>query len=162
MSRTYISAFILILFISLLSIESAVAGPGGKIASAAFETFWGRIILGGLAIVLLPLILYTWIREKLSERRALSDLRFMARYSTCFDWLAIQQRLKDCFFRIHSSWGQEDLSDVSQWMTSWYWQNQQSVFLNRWKQEGLINICDVKKILAIRPLLFVHRNQCVF
>ncbi|WP_200875039.1 Tim44 domain-containing protein [Methylomarinum vadi] len=44
-------------------------------------------------------------------------------------------------------------------MTAWYWQNQQSVYLERWKKEGLINISDVKKILNIKPLLFVHRNH---
>ena len=44
-------------------------------------------------------------------------------------------------------------------MTDWYWQNQQLVHLDRWKNEGLVNICDVKKITNIKPLLFVHRNQ---
>lgn len=44
-------------------------------------------------------------------------------------------------------------------MTDWYWQNQQLAHLDRWKREGLINICDVKKINYIRPLLFAHRND---
>jgi hypothetical protein len=26
-------------------------------------------------------------------------------------------------------------------------------------QEGLVNVCNVKKITNIKPLLFVHRNQ---
>lgn len=103
--------------------------------------------------------MYVVLREKISERRARKDLRFMAEYSATFDWLKIQERAKDCFFRVHSGWEKEDLSGVSSWMTDWYWQNQQLVHLERWKKEGLINICEVKKITNIKPLLFVHRNQ---
>jgi hypothetical protein len=143
----------------LLAVEPAIAGPGGKIASALFDTFWGRIVGGILVVVFLPLITYVLIREKLSERRARKDLRFMAGYSPLFDWLKIQERAKDCFFRVHSGWEQEDLSQVSGWMTDWYWQNQQQVHLERWKNEGLVNTCVVKKISNIKPLLFVHRNS---
>jgi len=60
---------------------------------------------------------------------------------------------------VHSGWEKEDLSDVSGWMTDWYWQNQQLAHLEKWKRDGLVNICDVKKITNIKPLLFVHRNH---
>lgn len=146
-------------FIALLVIEPAMAGPGGRIARAAFETFWGRVTLGVLTIVFLPLIAYILLLEKLSERRARKDLRFMAGHSSLFEWLKIQERAKDCFFRVHSGWENEDLSGVSDWMADWYWQNQQLVHLDRWKREGLVNICDVKNISKVKPLLFVHRNQ---
>lgn len=122
-------------------------------------TFWGRMIAGILAVVLLPLIIYIVLREKLSERRARSDLRFMATYSHYFEWLKIQERAKDCFFRVHSGWEKEDLSGVSNWMTDWYWQNQQLIHIDKWKKQGLVNICHVKKIKNIRPLLFIHKNQ---
>jgi hypothetical protein len=143
----------------LIAIEPAVAGPGGKIASAIFDSFWGRIILVALTLIFLPLIIYMLIWEKISERRARKDLRYMAGYDAAFDWLKIQERAKDCFYRVHSGWESEDLSSVSSWMTDWYWQNQQVVHLDRWKKEGLVNICHVKKITGIKPLLFVHRNQ---
>ncbi|MGR8935883.1 MAG: Tim44 domain-containing protein [Gammaproteobacteria bacterium] len=147
------------LALCLLAVEPAMAGPGGKIAKAAFETFWGRVALGVLTLLFLPLIFYVALLEKRSERRARKDLRFMAGYSPAFEWLQIQQRAKDCFFRVHSGWEQEDLSGVSSWMTAWYWQNQQQVYLDKWKKAGLVNICNVKKISNIKPLLFVHRNQ---
>ena len=67
--------------------------------------------------------------------------------------------LKDCFYRVHSGWRQEDLSGVADWMTDWYWQNQQLVHLERWKSEVLVNQCNVKRISGSKPLLFVHRNQ---
>lgn len=147
------------LILVLLTIEPALAGPGGKIARATFETFWGRVLLGALTVFFLPLILYIIFQEKIAERRARRDLRFMAAYNSLFDWLKIQERAKDCFYRVHSGWEKEDMSEVAGWMTDWYWQNQQLVHLNKWKNEGLVNICDVKKITNIKPLLFVHRNQ---
>lgn len=144
---------------SLLFIEPVLAGPGGKVASAVFESFWGRIALLLLTIIFLPLILYTVIKENIAERKTRKDLRFMAGYSPLFEWLKIQERVKDCFYRVHSGWENEDLSKVSAWMTDWYWQNQQTVYLDRWKSENLVNICEVKKITNIKPLFFVHRNH---
>lgn len=158
MNRAAFFALSLVLVL-VIAVEPAMAGPGGKIASAALDTVWGRIIGGILVIVFLPLITYVLLREKFSERRARKDLRFMAAYSPLFDWLKLQERAKDCFFRVHSGWEKEDLSEVSGWMTDWYWQNQQQVHLERWRQEGLVNVCVVKKITNIKPLLFVHRNQ---
>lgn len=149
----------LALFANLLILEPALAGPGGKIAQAAFETFWGKVILALLTLFFLPLILYMMVHEKIAERRTRKDLAVMAGYSSTFEWLNMLDRIKDCFYRVHSGWQNEDLSDVSKWMTDWYWQNQQLVYLNRWKRDGLINICNVKKIKAIKPLLFAHKNE---
>jgi hypothetical protein len=152
-------AVVVLLMSLLFFVEPALAGPGGKIVSAAFETFWGRIALGGLVILFSPLIAYVLITEKLAERRTMKDLRFMAGYSVAFDWLKIRERAKDCFLRVHAGWENEDLADASAWMTDWYWQNQQLAHLNRWKRDGLRNVCEVKKVKSLKPLLFVHRNQ---
>jgi len=84
--NTIFSLFALVMF-TLMIAEPALAGPGGKIASAAFETFWGKMTLGALTIIFLPLIIWVLVREKLSERRARKDLRFMAGYSHYFEWL---------------------------------------------------------------------------
>ena len=49
-------AVFLIAVALLLLVEPALAGPGGKIASAVFDTFWGRLLLAILTIIfLLPL-----------------------------------------------------------------------------------------------------------
>ena len=153
--------FVLTFFvvIAVFSVEPALAGPGGKIAKAVYESFWGKIGLVLLAIIFLPFIISIIIKEKLAERRTRKDLRFMAGHSSKFEWLKVQERAKDCFFRVHSAWDKGDLSGVSYWMTDWYWQNQQLVHLEKWKVEGLVNVCDIKKITHIKPLLFVHRNQ---
>jgi hypothetical protein len=139
--------------------ESAFAGPGGMIAKELLDRLWGKVLLGILVVVFLPLIILILLQTKIAERRAMKDLRFMAAYSSKFEWLKIFERAKDCFYRVHSGWRDEDLSNVSSWMTDWYWQNQQSEFLDRWKREGLVNICNVRWISNIKPILFVHRNQ---
>ncbi len=158
MDRKNLAILVLITVIALVAAEPALAGPGGKIARAVFESFWGKLALAVLTVIFLPLIIYVQVKEKRAERRARKDLQFMAAYGPQFDWLKIRQRIKDCFQRVHSGWEDEDLSGVADWMTDWYWQNQQLVYLEKWKQEGLRNVCKVKKINRIRPLLFAHRN----
>lgn len=148
-----------VLLVAFVMMEPAMAGPGGKIAKAMYESFWGKVVLVLLTILFLPLILYTVMKEKFAERRARKDLRFMAKYNAQFDWLKLKQRATDCFYRIHAAWQKEDVSEASDWMTDWYWQNQQMVYLDRWEQEGLVNVCEVKKLTDIKPLLFVHRNS---
>jgi len=66
----YFALFLVVLVVTLMVVEPALAGPGGKIARAMFETFWGKLLLAVLVIILSPLILYTVIKEKLAERRA--------------------------------------------------------------------------------------------
>ncbi|WP_432474138.1 Tim44 domain-containing protein [Amphritea sp. HPY] len=159
MNKKVVVMVVLVVATAFVFADPAFAGPGGKIASVVFETFWGQVVLGILTIIFFPLITYVFLREKLSERRARKDLRFMAVHSSKFEWLKVQERAIDCFFRVHSGWENEDLSGVTNWMTDWYWQNQQFLHLDRWKKEGLKNICDVNIITCIKPLLFVHRNE---
>ncbi|MCH8207887.1 MAG: hypothetical protein IIA62_02340 [Nitrospinae bacterium] len=104
MHNKTLSAFLLfVLFLILLTVEPALAGPGGKIATAVFDSFWGKVLLIILVIVFLPLILLTLAKEKVAERKALRDLRFMAKRSPYFDWLKVRTRVQDCFFRVHSA-----------------------------------------------------------
>ena len=140
--------------------EPAFAGPGGVIASTLSETFWGKVVILCILTFFSPWIVYCLCKEKFAEKRARKDLRFMAGYSELFEWLKVQERAKDCFYRVHSGWESEDLSTVSDWMTDWYWQNQQQVHLENWKKQGLVNVCKVTHLSKIKPLLFVHRNQC--
>lgn len=139
--------------------DVAFAAPGGRIAEAMFESFWGRITLFLLVITLAPLIAYVYIREWLTVRKASQDLRYMAQHSPHFEAMRIDQRAKDCIHRIYAAWSKEDVGEASDWMTNWYWQNQQLVHINRWEREGLVNVCNLKSIQRIRPLLLVHRND---
>jgi hypothetical protein len=71
----------------------------------------------------------------------------------------IKERVTDCFHRVHGAWRREDVAEADDWMTDWYWQNQQLAYLDRWREEGLLNVCNVKRISGIKPVLFVHRNH---
>lgn len=150
---------LIFLIVAFIFIQPAYAGPGGEVAKAMARTFWGKMVLGLLSIVLLPVGIYLFIKQQLAERRAYRDLQYMAQYDPNFEWLKAKERIIDCFYRLHCAWGTEDISEVSEVMTDWYWQNQQLVRLDRWQKQGLYNVCDVRKIRTIRPLLFVHRNE---
>ena len=156
--RTF-ALLLLVVVLTLIVVEPALAGPGGKIARAMFETFWGKVLLAVLVIILSPLIMYTVIKEKLGERRARKNLRHLAKENPNFEWLNIKQRATDCFHRIHAAWSKEDVSEATGFMTQWYWQNQQMVFLDKWEQEGLVNHCTVKRLSGIKPLFFTPRND---
>ena len=150
---------LIFLIVAFVFIQPAYAGPGGQIAKLLAKTFWGKMALGLLTLILLPVGIYLYIKQKLGERRACKDLRYMAQHDPNFEWLRARERILDCFYRIHSAWREEDVSEACEYMTDWYWQNQQLVYLDRWHREGLRNVCAVKKIRAIRPLLFIHRND---
>jgi hypothetical protein len=137
---------------------SALAGPGGKIATVVAKSFWGRVLLGALVLVFLPLILYVMVREWIAERRSLRDLRRLRHVNPAFDWLTLKDRVAECFHRVHSAWRKEDMAQASAWITSWYWQNQQLAHLDRWAEQGLVNRCTVKSVGRIRPLHVACRD----
>lgn len=145
--------------LTLLSVQPAFAGPGGAIAKAAVDTFWGRVITGLIVVFFLPLILSFWLKETLAIRRARKDLAFVAKHDQQFNWLKLKSRAKECVQRVHLGWQDGDLSDISAWMTPWYWQNQQSVYLDQWKRQGHVNVCQVKKINSVKPIYFSHSNE---
>jgi hypothetical protein len=141
------------------AMEPAVAGPGGKIASAIFQTFWGKVLLFVLVILFLPLILYTLVTEYLAQRRTLKDLRKLAQVNKLFDWLTLRDRITDCFYQVHAAWRKEDMVEASEWMTDWYWQNQQLAYLDQWAKDGLVNHCRVKRISHLNPLFLAYRSD---
>jgi hypothetical protein len=146
-------------FIILLMAEPAIAGPGGKIASAMFQSVWGQILSFILVIIFFPIILYTVIREYLAQRHTFNDLRKLSQINPLFDWLTLRDRVTDCFHTIHAAWREEDMTKASKWMTDWYWKNQQLVYLNQWAKDGLINHCRIKKITGLKPLFLACRGD---
>jgi len=149
-----------VLFFSISFYPAAVfAGPGGKIARTVAETFWGRVILIALFIIVSPIIVYVLLKEHMAKKRVLKDLKIVARVSPDFDWIKLRKRIQDCFYRVHAAWEKSDVSEASEWMTDWYWQNQQIVYLDRWEREGLINICEVEGISGMKPIMFSFRGD---
>ena len=91
--KTIVSILLIIFSLMCLVIEPAIAGPGGKIATVMFKSFWGKVLLVILIIVFLPLIIYEDIILKLSEWRARKDLRYIALMDLRFEWLNIKERI---------------------------------------------------------------------
>ena len=150
---------LIFLMIAFVFIQPAYGGPGGQIAKIIANTFWGKMLLSLLSFILLPVGIYMYLKQKLAERRAYRDLRSMAQYNPNFEWRWAKQRIMDCFHQVHCAWEDEDLSGACEYITDWYWQNRQLAHLDRWHREGLRNIREVKKVLTVRPLLFIHRND---
>jgi len=136
----------------------AHAGPGGEIASAAFRTPVGRVVMAALVILLSPYLIYVAIKEAKAVKLTLRDLQSLAAKHPEFDWLTLKERVSEAFHRVHAAWRKEDMSEASQWMTDWYWQNQQMVFLEQWERDGLVNHCRVRSIKKIRPLFVRYRT----
>jgi hypothetical protein len=141
-----------VVFFIFFAPETALAGPGGKIIEVATRTLLGKILITIFVIIFLPLILYIYFRERIAERRTLKDLKKLRQVDKNFDWFQLKERVIECFHKVHSAWRAEDMEKATQWMTNWYWQNQQIAYLEQWKQDGLVNHCRVKSIKKVRPL----------
>ena len=153
--RTLVLIGLTLLFICLFALD-VWAGPGGKIANALFTTFWGKMLLLVLTILFLPFIIYTRLRQYFKVRSTMKALRQLGVYDRNFDWLTMKNRLTDIFTRTHMAWGKEDMGEVSEFCTSWYWQNQQIVHLDRWKNQGLVNKSQLNKINRMEPIFVRH------
>ncbi|MFP2928960.1 Tim44 domain-containing protein [Pyxidicoccus sp. 3LG] len=149
----------LLVFLTVMLPLPALAGPGGKIISAAFRSPIGKIALIALTLLFLPLILYVVVKEWRAERRTRAALKTLAGTRPEFDWLSLNDRVRECFHRVHTAWRRESMQEASDWMTDWYWQNQQLVHLDRWEQEGLVNRCTVNEVKRVRPLMVACRNE---
>ena len=112
-----------------------------------------------LIVILSPVIAYVMIKERIAEKRTLKLLKQIAQRDGKFDWMTLRDRITDCYHRVHAAWRAEDMSEASEWMTSWYWQNQQLAYLNQWQRDGLVNHCRVKSISSIRPLFLKYQVQ---
>ncbi len=60
--------------------------------------------------------------------------------------------MTDIFTRVHNAWSERDLDNCENYMTLWYRQNQQIVFLDNWDNRNMMNICTIEKINNIRPI----------
>lgn len=144
--------FFITVIIILFTIDPVYAGPGGTVAKAFFKTWWGKLILGLLTIIFLPLIIYIRLIEYRKARKIKKILTQLSLKHKNFHWLQLQKEFKNIIQRVYNAWSNEDMSEVKEYVNHWYWQNQQSVFLNQWKKENLKNVSNLKEIEKIRPL----------
>ncbi len=149
-----------ILIITLLFyVDPVYAGPGGSVAKALFKTWWGKLLLFVLFIVLFPLIVYTRTIEFFAVRKAKKQLMQLGLKNKDFSWLNLEKNVYNIFTRVYLAWSKEDMSEVKEYVNHWYWQNQQMVHLDRWKSENLKNICRLQSISKIKPLYLEISNE---
>ena len=143
----------LVVLILITSVIQLLASPGGKIIKEIFDSPLGKIILILLVIIFLPLIIYSQAKEFIGIRKTRKDLKELSRINPdYFDEISLRNRMTDIFTRVHKAWSNEDLDECKEFMSNWYWQNQQVVYLDKWKEENIENICNVKRVNSIAPL----------
>ncbi|WP_027392642.1 hypothetical protein [Aquimarina latercula] len=149
-----------ILFITFLFfIDPLYAGPGGAIAKGLFKTWWGKILLLVVTIVLLPFIIYIKSVEFFKVKKTKKQLMHIGLKNRDFSWLNLEKNFSNIITRVYDAWGDEDMSKVKEHVNHWYWQNQQSTHLDKWKSNNLQNICNLQKIHKIRPLYLELTNE---
>ena len=144
--------FWLIVIITLFSIDPIFAGPGGYIAKGLFKTFWGKLLLLAIVIILLPLIFYIKIVEFLKVRKNKKILQKLSVKKKEFNWLVLEKEFSNIIRRVYIAWAKEDMSEVKEYVNNWYWRNQQIVFIEQWKSENLKNVSRLKVLEKIRPM----------
>lgn len=140
--------------------NTVVSAPFVAVANTGLgSSVWIKIFVALVALLALPFIMLGLIKELRAEKRTLSDLGFMTRYNHRFSWSQIKERVADCVNEVHQAQVDSEMPVVSDCMTDWYWRNQQNVFLEKWRNQGLLNVRHIKQLARIKPLLFVHRNN---
>lgn len=142
----------LVVLITLFYIDPIYAGPGGFIAKGLFKSFWGKILLALLFVVLFPLILYVKIVESIKERKNKKILQKISIKNKAFNWLQLEKEFSNSIRRVYNAWSNEDMGEVREYVNHWYWQNQQAVFIEQWKRDNLKNVSRLQKLEKIRPL----------
>ena len=150
--------FIVILMVVLVP-DAVYAAAGGSIAKAITKSFWGKLIMGVVFLIFLPLIIWVYIKEYRAVKRTSKDLVMLASKSKVFDWLSIKMRVSEVFNRVQTAWDKNNIEEASEWMDDWYWQNQKYVHLSKWEEKGMKNIVNVKKINNIKPLYVNHSGE---
>lgn len=130
-----------------------LAGPGGKIAKELFDTPLGKIVAAVLGIIFFPFIIHYYYKRNKAVKHTNSYLLQLTKIdSELFDEINLKNRMTDIFTRVHKAWSERDLDHCEDYMTNWYRQNQQTVFLDEWDSKGMMNVCTIQEINKIKPI----------
>lgn len=159
MKKKFFKLLPLILIIALLFyVEPILAGPGGTVVKALFKTWWGKLLMLLLTIIILPLIIYSKVIEFFKIRKTKKQLVKVGMKNKDFSWLNLNKNISNIFTRTYEAWSNEDMSEVKNYVNNWYWQNQQLVVLNKWEKDNVKNICNLESIKKIKPLYIEITN----
>ena len=88
---------IILVVILLFSVDPVYAGPGGTVVKALFKTWWGKLLMILLAIILLPLIIYSRIIEFIKVRQTKKELLKIGLNNNEFSWLNMEKNISNIF-----------------------------------------------------------------
>ena len=145
----------LALILGIFMAAPALAGPGGVFKS---PVIWWAVII--LLPVMLPIAIYIAIKERRQIRRTEADLARLAAVFPQYQWLTLRDRAQDAFTWMWSEWSQGKLEKSKQFVTDWYWENQQ-LLLAEWEHKGWENVCDLSKIQSIEPYFVAHSSEAM-
>ena len=152
MKKSHFILLVLVIALILFDIDPMYAGPGGTVVKAIFKTWWGKVLMSIIAIVLLPLTIYVYLREYFAIRKCKKELLLLGKRNKDFSWLNLDKNVRNIFSRVYIAWNNQDLKEASSYISHWYWQNQQLVHLDEWKKDNLKNVCKVDGIKSVKPL----------
>jgi len=142
-----------IICLILFQASELIAGPGGKIAKELFESPLGKILGIILFIIFLPLIIRSYLKRTKAIRETKKKLTQLTKIDhDLFDEINLKNRVTDIFTRVHKAWSEKELENCEEFMTNWYRQNQQSVFLDEWDRKGMTNICSIQEVKNVKPI----------
>lgn len=150
--KILICSLLVIMLLMIIFPATSLAAPGGMIVKAAAKSLWGKILLGTLGIIILPLIIYIVLKEAYAATRTKRDLQKLTAMNSLFRWSFIKERAFAVVSQVHAAWQKTELEKAKDWMTHWFWQNQKLLYLERWEESGLVNHCTLNRIIDIKPL----------
>jgi hypothetical protein len=152
-----ITGFVFSLATLVLLADAAFAGPGGLIKDAA-KTPLGKIIMGVLAVIFLPILIYFGVKRAIWVAKTKRDLTTLTKhYPRMYHWQDIDSRVRDVYTWLWTSWSPEKIGRAEEFATAWYWRNQQ-LLLEEWQSHGLENVTRLKGIRSVTPIYVEHRS----
>lgn len=167
----FILIFIIIITLIVVFSDSLLAAPGGKILSSKGSKmflervfyyltknplFWFLAVL--MIILLLPFIIYNYIIELYSITKSKKQLSKVSKLNQEFNWLKIKANLRKIFISVHEAWNNQDLEQTNNYISNWYKETQQTLYLDSWKKNEKQNITNIKNISKIVPIYFYQSN----
>lgn len=137
----------------------ALAAEASSLDAGFFVSLIARIAVACAGLLLMASLFDNSSSQQEAAELTHQELDNLAREDAQFRWEHIEDRVTECFGRVHNAWGKSDMSLAKDAMTSWYWQNQQLNFVNEWSRQGIKNVCHVDTINSITPLLLHRPNE---
>src|SRR6187402_1205065 len=137
--------------LAVLDADVAWAGPGGVFVKAAAKSTLGKIVFGILGVLFLPLIIWVFAAQALGVRRTRKELELLAKARPEFAWSKLEAEARAAVLDIYAAWKADDLAEVEQRMAPEYFESQKEL-LERWRDEGKVNVIDLRGQVKLKPL----------